>query len=384
VQDSNATLPVLGYVKIQAEGEAVTISATDLRISMTWHVPADVEQKGACCLPHKKLLGLVKLTGGGSISLDDSGEGVSVRAVGLDYRLTALAARNFPSLPSRPAQLHAADAADLRALIDTTLHAASTDEERAHLCGGHLVSDDDSATMEATDGHRLAVAPRQIKIGALDLTIPTRGLKAIRALLDKADRTRIGEHKGTVTVVTDRASVSVREVDQQSFRFPPVSHIITHSQRQIIVETAPLVAAFKRALVVADASEQVRMSIGLAELQVIVDCEESKGRESVAISNPGVVDLTIGVNAGFMLDALARSGARVRICVDGPLDPIEIRPVDTETLFLLMPCRMDGEEKRSAGAGEDTETLPAPGTEGVVSQADKSQDAALAVLEGGK
>ena len=53
------TLPVLGHVLLEAEGERLTLTTTDLEIGVRTSIPAAVEAPGATTVPAKLIAGVV-------------------------------------------------------------------------------------------------------------------------------------------------------------------------------------------------------------------------------------------------------------------------------------------------------------------------------------
>ena len=60
---TKTTLPVLSNVLLEATGDGLRLSGTDLDIAVTTTVPASMDQEGAITLPAKKLSDIVQATG---------------------------------------------------------------------------------------------------------------------------------------------------------------------------------------------------------------------------------------------------------------------------------------------------------------------------------
>src|SRR5579884_911622 len=70
VSESRTTMPILQHVLIQANG-SLRVSATDLEISLTKEVEAEIEKQGSICLPARKLLQIVKEVEEAEITLEE-------------------------------------------------------------------------------------------------------------------------------------------------------------------------------------------------------------------------------------------------------------------------------------------------------------------------
>ena len=66
---NRSTLPVLGNVLLEAEGNALTLTTTDLEIRITTRLEAAVEKSGRTTVPAKKLHALVSRFIGDSVCI---------------------------------------------------------------------------------------------------------------------------------------------------------------------------------------------------------------------------------------------------------------------------------------------------------------------------
>ena len=60
IVEPRQTLPILANVLVEASGETVRVTATDLEVGARVTVPAKVAQAGTITLPARKLLEIVK------------------------------------------------------------------------------------------------------------------------------------------------------------------------------------------------------------------------------------------------------------------------------------------------------------------------------------
>src|SRR5918911_514021 len=78
---ARSTIQLLGGILLEADGEGVRLSATDMEISVQTSSPADVGEEGRVVIPARIFNDIVRALPGGSFSLEhDSSEG-TVRLV---------------------------------------------------------------------------------------------------------------------------------------------------------------------------------------------------------------------------------------------------------------------------------------------------------------
>src|SRR5512146_3158421 len=158
VVERKTTIPILSNFLFEAGGDKLSITATDLDLSLRTSCPAKVKKEGACTIPARKLYDYVKLLPDGDITIKLlENHWVNIRSGRSNTKMVGMARANFPSLPAFPtAGVVKIPAQILRTMIAKTIFAISSEESRYTLSGALLVLKPESISMVATDGHRLA------------------------------------------------------------------------------------------------------------------------------------------------------------------------------------------------------------------------------------
>src|ERR1700752_4570395 len=185
--ERKTTIPILGNILCEASGNSVTLTATDLELSIRTSCEAKIKKEGAGTIPAKKLLELVRLLPEGEIRfklLDN--HWVEIVSDKKKYKMVGMAKENFPALPAMPHTLVKIPAAVLESLIAKTKFAISMEESRYTLNGGLLILKPDTLAMVATDGHRLALAETDQKLsglnGEMKVLIPKKAMDEVEKL----------------------------------------------------------------------------------------------------------------------------------------------------------------------------------------------------------
>src|ERR1700681_1024209 len=162
VVERKTTIPILSNYLFEAAGDKLSLTATDLDLSLRTSCNAKVKKEGACTIPARKLYDYVKLLPDADITiklLDN--HWVSIRCGRSNTKMVGMAKSNFPSLPVFPtAGVVKIPGQVLRGLIARTCFAISSEESRYTLNGALMLLKPESITMVATDGHRLAHCER--------------------------------------------------------------------------------------------------------------------------------------------------------------------------------------------------------------------------------
>src|SRR5690242_21536275 len=137
VVERKTTIQILSNFLFEADNDRLSITATDLDLSLRTSCPAKVKKEGSCTIPARKLYDYVKLLGDGDISIKLlENHWVQIRSGRSNTKMVGMARANFPALPvfaaetaiQLPAQV-------LRNLIAKTIFAISNEESRYTLNG---------------------------------------------------------------------------------------------------------------------------------------------------------------------------------------------------------------------------------------------------------
>jgi DNA polymerase-3 subunit beta len=154
VVERKTTIPILGNILCEASGNRITLTATDLELSIRTSCEAKVKKEGAGTIHAKKLLELVRLLPEGEIRFKLlENHWVQILADRKTYKMVGMAKDNFPAIPAFPHTIATIPAKILSSLIARTSFAISNEESRYTLNGALLLLKPEMVTMVATDGH---------------------------------------------------------------------------------------------------------------------------------------------------------------------------------------------------------------------------------------
>ena len=157
VVEKKTTIPILSNVLLEASGDRVTLTATDLELGVRCSCAARVKKEGAGTVPARKLLDYVRLLPEGDVQMKFlENHWVNITCGRSKTRIAGMSRDSFPELPKMPDPIAEIPVKSLASLIARTSFAISMEESRFTLSGALLLLRPDSMTMVATDGHRLA------------------------------------------------------------------------------------------------------------------------------------------------------------------------------------------------------------------------------------
>ena len=352
VVERRNTIPILSNVLMRADGSSLTLKATDLDIEVTETTPASVEQSGATTVPAHMLYDIVrKLPDGSEIMMavgDDSGMRiVSGRS---QFTLQMLPESDFPDLTAGEfSHTFRMGCEDMKALVDRTQFAISTEETRYYLNGIylHTVEDEGENVLRAvaTDGHRLAQAQTTAPDGSVGMPgviVPRKAVAEVQKLLEAPDSfvtIELSESKIRFTV--DTVVLTSKLIDGT---FPDYNRVIpTGNDKELTLDRASFSAAVDRVSTISsDRGRAVKLSLSDGQLVLSVNNPDSGSAEEELAVGYSSDALDIGFNSRYLLDiANQLSSDETTFMLADPGSPTLIRDKGTEgALYVLMPMRV--------------------------------------------
>src|SRR6266496_2649530 len=157
VVEKKTTIPILSNVLIEASGDRITLTATDLELGIRCSCPARVKKDGAGTVPARKLLDYVRLLPEGDVNMKFlENHWANITCGRSRTRIAGMSRESFPELPQMPEAVAEIPVKLLASMIARTAFAISIEESRFTLNGALLLLNPESMVMVATDGHRLA------------------------------------------------------------------------------------------------------------------------------------------------------------------------------------------------------------------------------------
>src|SRR5246500_4645725 len=283
VVERKTTIPILSNFLFEAANDRLTITATDLDLSLRTSCAAKVKREGACTIPARKLYDYVKLLPDGDISIKAlENHWVNIKSGRSNTKMVGMARSNFPALPVFPsAGVIKIPAQVLRTMIAKTIFAISSEESRYTLNGALMVLKPESITMVATDGHRLAHVERSGEkfggvSGELKTLIPKKAMDELKSLLDSTDAESIDFAKDESTLFF-RIGSRLLTSRQLTGQFPNFEAVLPKdNNKSVTLHGEELSAAISRVAQFADErSRAVRLRLEKGELKLSASSTET-------------------------------------------------------------------------------------------------------------
>jgi len=355
VVERKTTIPILSNYLFEAAGDKLSLTATDLDLSLRTSCNAKVKKEGACTVPARKLYDYVRLLPDADITirlLDN--HWVSIRCGRSNTKMVGMAKSNFPGLPVFPsAGAIKIPAPVLRSMISKTGFAIASEESRYTLNGALMVLKPESITMVATDGHRLAHVERSGEkfegvSGEMKTLIPKKAMDELKSLLDSHSESEVE----TIDFAKDESTLFFRVGQrlltsrQLTGQFPNYEAVLPKDiTKSIALHGEELGAAIARVAQFADErSRAVRLRLEKGELKISASSTETgESEDSLEVIYEGD-PMAIGFNAQYLMDFIKATGScDVKLELKDAQSAGQLRPAEAEDYkyrYIVMPMRI--------------------------------------------
>src|SRR5271165_3135113 len=352
VVERKTTIPILSNYLFEAAGDRLSLTATDLDLSLRTSCEAKVKKEGSCTIPARKLHDYVKLLPDADITIKLlENHWVSIRCGRSNTKMVGMARSNFPSLPTFPtAGVVNIPAQVLRAMIAKTGFAIAHEESRYTLNGALMMLKAESITMVATDGHRLAHIERAGEkfegvSGEMKTLVPKKAMDELKSLLDATDAETIDFAKDESTLFF-RVGARLLTSRQLTGQFPNYEAVLPKdNNKSVAIPGEELGAAIARVAQFADErSRAVRLKLDKGELKLSASSTETgESEDSIEIDYTGD-PMTIGFNAQYLTDFIKAIGSgEVKLELKDAQSAGQFRPAegdDYKYRYIVMPMRI--------------------------------------------
>ena len=349
IVSTRTTLPVLSNVLLKAEPGRLDLTGTDLDVSISSAVEANVERPGSVTLPAKKLFGIVKELPTPQIELEvDDKNHCRITSGASYYKINGLAAEEFPATPTFAENRKMTLPQDkLKSLLRKTSFAISTDESRFVLNGIFFSLKEHKITLVATDGRRLALAEEEVDLPPSsqgESIVPSKAINELNRLVGTQNdvEIRFTDNQVSFTIQGEKGFATVIISKLVDGNYPNYRQVIPGEARErITLVREELLQALRRAeIMTSDKSNSVKLNFTKNRLEITANTPEvGEARESLAVNYKGA-DMAIAFNPIYMMDPLKNLDSdEVYLELIDELSPGVIK-FNGPFLYVIMPMRM--------------------------------------------
>ncbi len=359
------TIPAIENLLLETSKKKITISATDLEISMLTVIDIMDETEGRVTVGAREFFEIVRNLDDSDIeiSIDDNLK-LTLKTKSGSFRLACTSAEEYPTLPNvgEGAETSSVTSENLRDIIEKTLFAVSKDEHRRSMNGVLFQFAGKGAKIYSTDGHRLvriedkALVNKPLKkeanIQEKALSLAAKSFKGSNVELSLGD-----EH---IKMKDNNTELVARLIKEPHPDYETVIPSDIDNNKIMSVSRSELLEKVRRVAILSDSvNHLVKFSVDKDALTISSEDADrgEMGEERLQVQWNGGETMNIGFNSSYIVEAMSSIGApNVRFAFSTSTRAATIKPVhedgkvdapdgshpspDQDILILVMPLRL--------------------------------------------
>jgi DNA polymerase III subunit beta len=345
---NRAATQSLSGILLAADPGGVSLSSTDLEMSLRTDLKAEVEREGKVLLPGRLFAEVSRSLGEASVEIEarEVERDVEIRSGGSSFHLRVLPTEDFPRFPEQQGEPLAIPAGALAATVELVARAASRDDMRPVLTGVLVTVRGKEMTMVATDSYRLAVKRTELEAeigGELEANIPARALRELGRILaaEEVEDVSVWLLSNQAIFRAGSTVLNTRLIDGQ---FPNFRQLLPESyEHDVRLPRPEFLDVTRRVSQLAQRNAPLRLSFAPGELTIAAETPDvGDAEEAIPIAFEGE-PLEIGFNPEFLKEGIdSVEGEELVLRLISPLRPGLLQPVDNEDFrYLVMPIRLN-------------------------------------------
>ncbi|MDY3282064.1 DNA polymerase III subunit beta [Dysosmobacter sp.] len=342
-----SSIPALEGLLLHAEND-LTISGYNMQTGIRTRLSADVTEQGELVLNARLFGDIIRKMPDDVITFSaDDRQLVHLSCGDADFDILGLSAADYPELPEvEDDYCVSIQQKILRAMIEQTSFAVSTNESRPVHTGALFEINDKGLTMVAVDGFRLAIRKEpleKIEGGAFSFVTPGSALNEVQKICeDTEDLAEITLGRRHILFEVGDTQLICRRLEGEFLDYKnaiPRKNPIT-----LIADTRALITSIDRVSVVISDKLKSPVRCTFDHDKVLLSAKTGNGeaKDICRLSGDGG-GLEIGFNNRYLMDALRFAPAdTVKIELNTGVSPAIIVPVDGEEnfLYMVLPVRL--------------------------------------------
>lgn len=298
--------PVLLCARLYRDDNALIAEATNLEVGVKVRLEVvQWEMSAAPVLPNaEQLLAVVRTMSDENVSLESTGDSLTVKGESSQHVLPILDPADYPPLPVPPEKpLGEIAAVDLGRLIQETIYAADTSKTRYSFNGVAITASERKLSAVATDGKQLSIS--QCDWAGEDfqpIVIPLDACRTLMALMVESENAQIFSTDSVVAFSMNGFELCATKIEGTP---PPYKDILpTEFNHSATVGREALLRAAKEAAL-ASGPESDGGAFVFNLMGVNVSAVNAGRKSSVRVPCKVEGGITIGINLKYVIGALS-------------------------------------------------------------------------------
>ncbi len=350
---SKSSIPALEGLLLQATPAGLTVSGYNMQTGIRAKVSAEVTEPGEIVLNARLFGDIVRRMPDDIIVFSaDPKLTVHLKCGDADFDILGLSAADYPELPEVEDEYgFSIQQKVLRAMIEETAFAVSTNESRPVHTGALFEIADSGLTMVAVDGFRLAIRKEpleKLEGGAFSFVAPGSALNEVKGICaDTDDLATVTLGKRHLLFEVGDTELICRRLEGEFLDYR--NAVPRRNPIAVVADTKALIQSIDRVSVVISEKLKSPVRCVFEDDRVVLSARTGNGeaKDVCRVSGSGG-GLEIGFNNRYLMEALKYAPAEtVRLELNTGVSPCVIVPTEEGAdnfLYMVLPVRLKASE----------------------------------------
>jgi len=344
---NRTTIPILKGILLEADDGQLTLTASDLELSIETKIDVQVIEAGSLVVSAKLFSDIIRKLPSGMVEMEEKENSSAViRCMTSEFTIVGMSAEEFPNTGEvEQTNSIRIEKEMFREMVRKTSFAASLDESKGIILGVLIDIGTEMVQMVALDGYRLAITREHVRSDdSRKIIIAARILNEVNKVIadsgEEPDMDIVLDQKKAMFLTGD-TKIVVRMLEGQFIDFKNV--IPKEYKTRVRVSRSEFSESIERASLLARDGKNnlIRISVDDTFMTVTSRSEEGNVKEEIAISREGD-PLEIGFNSKYLLDVMkVVSDDEIYMEFNSSVSPCMIKPIEGDGFeYLVLPVRI--------------------------------------------
>lgn len=341
----NTTLPILGNILLEANGNVLYITATNLESAIRMVIHGTSTRDGKVCIPAKIINSFLHTISDEKVSLEEKQGSLFIKTISRETRINGMPADDFPLIPKiKKTNSFTIGGYDFKRGLESVLPAVSSSEFKPELGGVYVRVASAQLRLAATDTFRLAektiLFDPSYGGDGFSFIIPSRAAEEVVRVLGDEEEVIISIGENQAVFETDGVMIISRLTDGN---FPDYSGIIPKNfESSCFAKRDDVLTSVRASSIFASKLQEVSLNVSSSEMEIKSlnqDIGEYCNKISCAQSGK---DVLVGFNYRYILDGLGTLHEdELFFGFNGEQAPSLIKnKADNSFLYVVMPIHL--------------------------------------------
>lgn len=359
---TKVTVPAAEGILIEAkEGNECVLTTFDLEKGMRLTTNVEVIEEGSYIINALKLSQTLRVMPSDEIELDVDDRNVATIVSGRSsHKMNALPGSDFPAIPKLISNdTFVLAQADLKDMLNKTMYAMGSNDQRTILNGTYVNMVNDTLTMVSCDNFKLAKCVKHVDYTTeqeytgtfrSSFILPAKTVGELVKLLDGGEESKVKIFVTRKNIVFSIGAITFfsRLIEGEYLDYDRI--IVKNHKYNVELDREELISALERAALVTEEKiagslrSHVKLIFDGDLLKITASSSAGSTYDDIAIEDIGA-PLTIGFNNRYLISSVrACAGERINLSFSTHLSSLNITPADpeegTDEIFMLLPVRL--------------------------------------------